>query len=130
MKIFKVPLTPEQIAAQLQCRTVFKKDIKLTNVAELNEADENSVCFFENPKFQEELKATKAGLIFVPKDFDITLKPDTNLILLDKPYINFMMMVKTWLKLGAPIQKSEIAKTLVSKQIENAGYNVERKQGD
>lgn len=124
MKIFKVPLTPEQIAAQLRCKSVIKKDIKLTNVAELNEADKNSVCFFENPKFQEDLKATKAGLIFVPKDFDITLKPDTNLILIDKPYISFMMLVKTWLKLEAPVQKSEIAKTAIISDSAKIGKNV------
>ncbi|MCK4696635.1 MAG: UDP-3-O-(3-hydroxymyristoyl)glucosamine N-acyltransferase, partial [Candidatus Cloacimonetes bacterium] len=75
-------------------------------------------------KFQEELKATEAGLIFVPKDFDITLKPDTNLILIDKPSISFMMMVKTSLKIEAPVQKSKIAKTAIISDSAKIGEKV------
>ena len=72
MKVFEVNLVPKQIVSQLKCETVLIKKIVLTNVAELAEANEKSVCFFENPKFLDALKASKAGLIFVPADFDAT----------------------------------------------------------
>ena len=51
MKVFEVTLGPRQIASRLKCETVLVKKTVLTNVAELAEANEKSVCFFENPKF-------------------------------------------------------------------------------
>jgi len=99
MKKFSIPLTTKQIASKLDCATILFNEVKLNNVAELEEANEQSVCFFENPKFLDSLKKTRAGLIFVPKNFDKTLKPKSNLLLIDKPYIHFMILVKTWLEI-------------------------------
>jgi len=108
MKRFNFPLTPKKIASKLDCITNFTTKVKLDNVAELHEANEYSVCFFENPKFFDALKKTKAGLIFVPKNFDKNLKPNANLLLIDKPYVHFMMLVQTWLKLDLPKMKEKI----------------------
>jgi len=108
MKKFNLPLTPKKIASKLDCTTNFINKVKLDNVAELHEANEYSVCFFENPKFLNALKETKAGLIFVPKDFDKNLKPNANLLFIDKPYIHFMMLVQTWLKLDLTKMKRSI----------------------
>ena len=108
MKKFNLLLTPKKIASKLDCVTDFSNKIKLDNVAELDEANEHSVCFFENPKFMDALNKTKAGLIFVPKDFDKSLKKNTNLLLIDNPYIHFMMLVQTWLKLDLPKKKRNI----------------------
>ena len=102
MKKFNFPLTPKKIASKLDCTTDFTNKVKLNNVAELDEANEYSVCFFENPKFADALRETKAGLIFVPKDFDKNLKTNTNLLFIDKPYIHFMMLVRTWLNFDLP----------------------------
>ena len=108
MKRFNFPLTTKKIASKLNCNTDFTVKVKLYNVAELHEANEHSVCFFENPKFLDALKKTKAGLIFVPKDFDKTLKPNTNLLFIENPYIHFMMLVQTWIKLDLPKMKRRI----------------------
>ncbi|MEA2095250.1 MAG: UDP-3-O-(3-hydroxymyristoyl)glucosamine N-acyltransferase [Candidatus Cloacimonadota bacterium] len=108
MKKFNFPLTAKKIASKLDCVTDFSNKVKLDNVSELHEANEHSVCIFENPKFIDALKETKAGLIFVPKNFDKNLKPKTNLLLIDKPYIHFMMLVQTWLKLDLPKMKKSI----------------------
>lgn len=108
MKKFNFPLTPNKIASRFNCTTEFTNKVKLDNVAELDKANEHSVCIFENPKFMDALKKTKAGLIFVPKDFDKNLKPNTNLLLIDKPYIHFMMLVQTWLNLDLPKVKRNI----------------------
>lgn len=108
MKKFNFPLSPKKIASKLDCVTDFLNKVKLDNVAELHEANEHSVCIFENPKFLDALKKTKAGLIFVPKDFDKTLKPNTNLLLINNPYIHFMMLVQTWLKLDLPKMKRNL----------------------
>ncbi len=108
MKKFNFPLTPKKIASKLDCITDFTNKVTLDNVAELHEANQHSVCFFENPKFLDVLKETKAGMIFVPKNFDKSLKPNTNLLLIDKPYIHFMVLVRTWLKLDLPKMKRGI----------------------
>ena len=108
MKRFNFPLTPKKIASKLDCITDFTTKVKLDNVAELHEANEYSVCIFESPKFLDALKKTKAGLIFVPKNFDKSLKPNANLLLIDKPYVHFMMLVQTWLKLDLPKMNKSI----------------------
>ena len=78
MKKFKLALKTSQIADKLKCRSVQVHKRKLDNVAELVEADENSICFYENPKYFEDLRATKAGLIFVHPEFNPEDKTDSD----------------------------------------------------
>jgi len=96
MKHFSVSLTPERIKAEHKFRSRFIKKVELKNVAQLSEANPDSVCFYEQPKFLQQLKNCQAGLIFVPLDFNVDLKPDTNLIFVDKPYFAFMLLIKHW----------------------------------
>jgi len=111
MRKFGTEFTPGLVASQLDGKQHFVKNVTLNNVAELLEANKNSICFFENQKFTNQLKKTKAGLILVPKDFDIEKKPKTNLLLVEKPYITFMMLVKKWLELDKPKAQAAIAKS-------------------
>lgn len=97
MKKFTSPLSPELIAAQLEGDLIIRFKTELDNVAELAEADENSVCFFQNKKYLEDLQKSKAGLVFVPSDFDENLLPQRNLFKVSSPYIFFMMLVQKWL---------------------------------
>ncbi len=124
MKRFNFPLTPKKIASKLDCVTDFTNKVKLNNVAELHEANEYSVCFFENPKFLDALRETKAGLIFVPKDFDRNLKPNTNLLFIENPYIHFMMLVQTWLKLDLPKTKRRIDDSAIIAKSASLGKNI------
>ena len=113
MKIFNLSLKPQQIVSKSKGEAHFINEVELNNVAELRDANQNSVCFYENIKYIEQLKKSKAGLIFVPKDFDVLLKSNTNLILIDKPYISFMMLVKHWLKISSPLRTGKIANTSI-----------------
>ncbi len=113
MKVFKLNLKPEQIAKEAKAELVLRNKVKLNNVAELDEANAQSVCFFENQKYLEKLKDSQAGLYFVPKDFDQTLLPEANLLLVEQPYMYFMMLVQKWLKLDAGKLKAGIAKSAV-----------------
>ncbi|MFC1898122.1 UDP-3-O-(3-hydroxymyristoyl)glucosamine N-acyltransferase [Candidatus Cloacimonadota bacterium] len=124
MKTFRTPLNADLIAARLPGESLIQNDLPLTNVAELQEANEKSVCFYENPKYLENLEKTQAGLLLVPKDFDKSLKPDTNLILVDKPYIMFMMLVKTWLGIDKPQLKEFLAESAVIAETAKIGNNV------
>lgn len=111
MKLFKTSLTSKQVAAKFKGILSEHHKNLLSNVSELNEAEENSVCFYENPKYLADLKSSKAGLIFVPADFDPTLKPDTNLLLIEKPYINFLKLVREWLEMNKPEIAENISHT-------------------
>ncbi len=128
MKVFSKILTPKLIASQSKAKTEFKNNFELNNVAELAEANTKSVCFFENNKLKQELLQTKAGLIFVPTDFDVSLKSNTNLIFVKKPYIYFMKLVETWLKLSEKsvceiADSAKIAKTVKIGKNVNIGHH-------
>ncbi len=102
MKIFKSEFTPLFISNWIPGELIERKTIYLNNVAELDEADNNSICFYQNKSFYNKLLVTKAGLIFVPEDFDPKLLPERNLFKVKNPYIYFMMLVQKWLKLDEP----------------------------
>ena len=124
MKSFRISLSAAEIASRLPGRLLLRKEQKLTNVAELEEAENSSVCFFENPKYLPALQATKAGLILVPSDFDETEKPEANLLLVEKPYIMFMLLVKNWLEIDQPETKGRIAVSTVIADTALPGKNV------
>jgi len=124
MREFHSAFNPELIVSQLSGEKHFINNVTLNNVAELIEANNNSICFFENPKFIDKLKSSKAGLILVPIDFDVELKPDTNLLKVAKPYITFMMLVKKWLELDSPKLESKIAGTAVIGKAASLGTDV------
>lgn len=125
MKIFKNAINIALIKANLPGNyKLVNENIEFNNVAELNEANENSICFFQNKKLIEELKATKAGLIFVPIDFDESILPETNLFFSPMPYAHFMMLVKKWLELEAKQPKQSISPSSVISSTAVLGNNV------
>jgi len=131
MKNFEKHFRISQISELISEEKSIKHDALLTNASELKEANENSVCFFENEKFSEDLKASPAGLIFVPADFDKSLKPDSNLIFSENPYFSFMKLVKIWLKTDEPeteftiSENAEISQTAkIGKDVKIAHYTV------
>lgn len=124
MKKFHTALNSESIAAQLQGEKFFRHNNSLNNVAELSEANDHSICFYSNPRFLSDLKNSAAGLILVPLDFDLKLKPDTNILKLENPYLNFMLLVKKWLELDAPKTELQIASSASLDQTARIGLNV------
>ncbi|RLC52676.1 MAG: UDP-3-O-(3-hydroxymyristoyl)glucosamine N-acyltransferase [Candidatus Cloacimonadota bacterium] len=124
MKIFAKHFRISQISELITEKKIIRKDILLTNVSELKEANENSVCFFENEKFLDALKSSKAGLIFVPTDFNENIKPNSNLIFCNHPYYSFMKFVKIWLESEATPAKSVISEKAVISETAIIGKNV------
>lgn len=70
----------------------------LSNFAALDQADATCVAFFGNPKYREQLAATRAGLVLVPtRDLDV---PETaSLVLVENPVLAFDAIVK---RFGVP----------------------------
>lgn len=125
MKKFSIPFTVSQISTRIEGKVHLIDDRSLDNVAELAESNPGSVCFYENPKFRDDLVAARAGLIFVPPDFLPENKPATNLILVDKPYITFIMLIRNWLELCNPGGKGIIAPTAQISDSTSLGKNVQ-----
>ncbi len=113
MKRFQLVLNPELIASQIPSKLYKRLDTSLNNVAELSVADEHTVCFLDNDEYLEEAKHTKAGLLLVKEDFDPDTLPGLNLLLVQKPYISFMMIVKQWMALDEQQFVTSIAKSAV-----------------
>jgi UDP-3-O-[3-hydroxymyristoyl] glucosamine N-acyltransferase len=129
MKVFKSEFTPAYIAELVPGKLIERKISYLNNVAELDEANSHSVCFYQNQAFYDKLLATKAGMIFVPEDFDQSLLPTANIYKVKHPYIYFMMLVQKWLALDEPLLKKErdtslsIAKSAQIAEDTEIGYN-------
>jgi UDP-3-O-[3-hydroxymyristoyl] glucosamine N-acyltransferase len=109
MKRFQLELNPELIASRIPSKLIKRMNANLNNVTELPVADEHTLCFLDNDDYLEEAKQTKAGLLLVKTDFDPEVLPSTNLLLVDKPYIAFMMIVKQWMALDEQQFVSKIA---------------------
>jgi UDP-3-O-[3-hydroxymyristoyl] glucosamine N-acyltransferase len=98
MKKFSSKLSAKRIIQLSGISVDLAKEKFFDNVAQLEEADSSSICFFENPQYQEAFSASKAGLIFVPENIELS-KSDTILLPSAQPYAAFMMLVKQWLAL-------------------------------
>ena len=88
MKIFKTPIDFQEIKKIVEStistshNEIYKDTLKainevfksklFTNVAELSEADQNSICFYENEKYISDFQKSQAGLIFIPEKSDFT----------------------------------------------------------
>ena len=122
MKVFSRNLNPNIIAKQLGITAKIDSSAILDNVAELDEANSRSVCFFENNKYLDQFQRSNAGLIFVSDNFS-GKKANVILIKTKMPYITFMMLVKTWLALDES-NKAIIAKSAIIDATAKVGKNV------
>ena len=125
MKTFKSEFTPAVISQWIPGELVERKTLNLNNVSELEEANEKSICFYQNKVFYEKLLVTKAGLIFVPADFDAELLPEANLLKVENSYIYFMMLVQKWLELETPELNKERPSSLAIHETSEISENVE-----
>ncbi|OQY38147.1 MAG: hypothetical protein B6226_04070 [Candidatus Cloacimonetes bacterium 4572_65] len=115
MRKFNIPLEIKDIAERTQGELITRFETSLNNVAELNEANSESVCFYENEAYVDALKGSKAGLIIAPNTFDVSLNTHSNIIKVEKPYFNFMILVRLWLEMDKQtIEHTISAKSSIS----------------
>ncbi len=100
MKKFDLPISISEIKNIVREGEFFsEKEINLTNAAELNEANENSLCFFENPKYLDDFINSKAGLILISPKIDKNLYQNkNNIFIVKEPYLQFMKIIIYWLE--------------------------------
>jgi UDP-3-O-[3-hydroxymyristoyl] glucosamine N-acyltransferase len=66
---------------------------EVSKVAKLEEADEHSLCFFSNPKYEQDLYKTKASVVIVPADFNPSSPVGFTMIRHQNPYYGFCIVL-------------------------------------
>jgi UDP-3-O-[3-hydroxymyristoyl] glucosamine N-acyltransferase len=88
------------------------KNIELNSVCEPHEADGKSIIFCEQERLLDEVKASSAGLVITNPAFKDRLG-DRPLLIVEKPYFSFMVLVDHWLKLDDTDHEFQIHPTAV-----------------
>ncbi|GIV22659.1 MAG: UDP-3-O-(3-hydroxymyristoyl)glucosamine N-acyltransferase [Bacteroidia bacterium] len=92
-------LTPQEIAQLVQARHVEGLQEKwLTGFARLGEAQETDIAFFADPRYENELYATQAGVVLLSPQYKPKhpLPPGPTWIYVDKPEQAFYMLVQRY----------------------------------
>jgi UDP-3-O-[3-hydroxymyristoyl] glucosamine N-acyltransferase len=78
----------------LQC----DKDIEITGINTLQDANENEISFLENPKYLKYLKDTKAAAVLIRKEDAGNLPENTIALITDEPYLKLAHLTKLFAK--------------------------------
>jgi UDP-3-O-[3-hydroxymyristoyl] glucosamine N-acyltransferase len=88
--------TVEKIAELVEGTVVRgNPDAELTNFASLDEADSSCVSFYGNPRYEEQLSKTGAGLVLVPAE-NVRAPETVALVVVDNPVLAFDAVVKEY----------------------------------
>ena len=114
MKQFALALPIEKLAAIAEGKLVKIRDCTCNAVSSLEEADEHTVVFFQDPKFEKAFAKSKAGVFLIPEELDLNTIPKRNYILCSKPYISLLRIVAYFLQsTQKPIKGRDIHPTAV-----------------
>ncbi len=89
MKIFKTSLTPSQIVSLTGGNFRGNEQVELDNIADVSEANPQSIIFIESEKYLQRLVSQDVGLIIAPAEFEDRLS-GRNLLITDKPYFSIL----------------------------------------
>ena len=85
-----MPIKLGQLAAQFNCELVGDPDVTIENVAGLLNAGPASLSFLSNPKFRNQLAATRAAAVVLRAE-DVEDSPTASLVS-DNPYADYARM--------------------------------------
>jgi len=85
-----MPIKLGELAAQFDCELIGDPDLTIDNVAGLQNAGPSSLSFLSNPKFRQQLAATKAAAVVLRAE-DVVDSPAASLIS-DNPYADYARM--------------------------------------
>lgn len=123
MKNFKIELSLERILKIINVQVSVTDKLVFDRVAELHEADNRSVCFFENEKYLKNAESSQAGLILIPENTTV-INNKALLIPVNKPYLAFMTLVSTWLAMENANKKHSISEKASISETAQIGNNV------
>jgi UDP-3-O-[3-hydroxymyristoyl] glucosamine N-acyltransferase len=87
------------IADLLQGEIVGCEDVVVSGLGKIQEAEEGSIAFLANPKYENHIYGTKAAAVLVKRDFVPSKPLSTNLIMVDDPYLAFSILLDEYFKI-------------------------------
>ncbi len=88
--------TAQQIATLLQGRLEGNPDVKVSNVAKIEEAGSGDLCFLSNPKYEEYLYSSSASVIIVNETLEPTRPYTPTLIRVKDAYSSFAFLLEQY----------------------------------
>ena len=112
-----------KLAEYLDGKLQGNPDVKVTNIAKIQEANKDSVTFLSNKKYTQYVHNTKASIIVVDNDFNIDDQITPVIIRVENAYIGFVKMLHLFNK-TKEIQSgiSELSNISESSDISNDVY--------
>ena len=88
--------TAQQIATLLQGKLEGDPTAKVSNVAKIEEAENGSLSFIANPKYEEYLYTSKASIIIINESLEILKPVSANLIRVKDAYSSFALLLEKY----------------------------------
>lgn len=89
--------TAETVAAFLSGQIVGDKDVKVYNVAKIEQATPGTLAFLSNLKYEEHLYTTNASIVLVNEDFEPREKVKCTLIKVENAYKSFASLLDLYM---------------------------------
>lgn len=86
--------TAKSIAEFLKGEIVGNPEVKVNNVAKIEEAESGTLAFLANPKYAKYLYTTNASIVLINKDFDLEKSVSATLIKVDNAYESFAKLLE------------------------------------
>ena len=101
-------MTVQEIATWLQGEVVGNGTVRIERVAKIEEADQHSISFLANPKYERYLETTQAAAVLVSKVYQGAKLPhraSLAFIKVDDPYLAFLQVLKKFTPTVDPFPK-------------------------
>lgn len=89
-------ITVNQIQALINGTVEGPTDAIIANVAKLDEAVLGDLCFFANPKYEDQFYASNATIILIPQNFQLSKPHSATLIRHSNPYYAFCILLNAF----------------------------------
>ena len=86
--------TAQAIAEFLKGEVVGNPEVKVNNVAKIEEAEQGTLAFLANPKYAKYLYTTNASVVLINNDFELERSVSTTLIKVDNAYESFAKLLE------------------------------------
>lgn len=116
--------TALQIATLIKGHIEGDPDAKVSHVAKIEEADEGSLSFIANPKYEEYLYSTKASVIIINESLEITTEVGPTLIKVKDAYSSFAYLLEKYRELVTGNGKTGIEDPAYVSKSANIGKDV------
>ena len=93
-------ITAKELAILLDAQIDGNPDSTVNKLAKIEEADDTSLCFIANPKYEHFAETTHAGILVVANDFKLKNKNGTTFLRVKDPYGSFAVLLEKFSNLN------------------------------